>query len=380
MKVVEKNGLRVRDYPAVFEEQAVARDVARGGRDGSGCGSPGLVPLMGSFEDSDNFYMLTEYHPRGDLMKVIKGDGAVPVPQARMWCAELLVALEQLHEQRIVHRDVKPDNILIDEEGHVALTDFGIARGFGVTDEDRPWTRLSPWNTPQIPQGDEDGPEAGADETCSLVGTPGYTAPEVYSGRYSYPADVWGAGVVLHSMITGELPFGLLPQEQRLEELITRTDTLPVDFGLPDWVDGEARDLLAKMMEKDPAKRPSIPRLKTHPWFRDINWTALQGGERGEASSFAQDINEDEEDVYIAYGRPYCVFDLPPHEWFEWVSPRLRSQEDSFDPTDEWFLGDREPTQSEVGGERVLERKTSKRSGVVQKMRRWFKRRMSFSR
>lgn len=123
-----------------------------------------------------------------------------------------LVALEHLHEQRIVHRDIKPENILIDADGHIALTDFGIARAFGTIDEDRPWRNLSPWNTPQIPQGDDDHHAADKDdrdETCSMVGTPGYTAPEVYSGKYSYEVDVWGAGVVLHNMLTGKVS-GLL--------------------------------------------------------------------------------------------------------------------------------------------------------------------------
>ncbi|KAI0730746.1 kinase-like domain-containing protein, partial [Earliella scabrosa] len=259
MKVIEKNGLRMREYPTVFEEQAVSHALVANGdeaRLGSG-GSPWLAPLLGSFEDSDNFYFLTEYYPGGDLMKVIKRQGVVPVHRARRWCAELLVALEHLHDQRIIHRDVKPENILIDENDHIALTDFGIARAFGTPDTERPWRHLNPFPT-------------DADETCSLVGTPGYTAPEVYSGRYTYGADVWGAGVVLHTMLTGRLPFGLNPHEQRLEELIMRTDTLPADYDLHGNVDREARDVLIQMLEKDPARRPSIGELKQHRWFRGV--------------------------------------------------------------------------------------------------------------
>ena len=101
---------------------------------------------------------------------------------------------------------MKPENILIDKDDHIALTDFGIARAFGTPDTERPWRHLNPWNTPQLPQDGEDASfPTDADETCSLVGTPGYTAPEVYSGRYSYGADVWGAGVVLHTMLTGRV-------------------------------------------------------------------------------------------------------------------------------------------------------------------------------
>ncbi|KAI0820740.1 kinase-like domain-containing protein [Trametes gibbosa] len=240
MKVIDKNGLRLREYPAVFEEQAVSRGAAA-------CEEAGFVPLRGSFEDTDNFYFLTDYYPCGDLMKVMKGYGRIPGGRARQWCAELLVALEHLHRRRIVHRDVKPENILLDDDGHIALTDFGIARAFKRSDNDRPWKR--------------------ADVTHSLVGTPGYTAPEVYSGKYSYAVDVWGAGVVLYCMLVGNLPFGLDPKQQRLEELIARTDSIPADFDLWGVVDADARDLLTKMLEKDPKKRSTIRKLKKHRWF-----------------------------------------------------------------------------------------------------------------
>ncbi|KAI0333827.1 kinase-like protein [Cubamyces sp. BRFM 1775] len=251
MKVIEKNGLRLREYPVIFEEQAVTRSLMTNAEIGKGAVAgvqAGIVPLEGSFEDSDNFYFLTEYYPRGDLMKWMKKHGKVPENQARLWCAELLVALEYLHKRRIVHRDVKPENILLDRDGHIALADFGIARDFKRQDDGRPWNHT----------------------THSLVGTPGYVAPEVYSGKYSYEADVWGAGVVLYCMLVGKLPFGLDPKQQRLEELIARTDSVPVDFDLYGVVDAEARDLLTKMLDKDPKKRVSLRKVKKHRWFRGM--------------------------------------------------------------------------------------------------------------
>ncbi|TFK80819.1 kinase-like protein [Polyporus arcularius HHB13444] len=273
MKVIEKNGLRLREYPAVFEEQAVTRTLATDSSE-DGSTSPLSVPLAGSFEDTDNFYFLTDYYPRGDLMKWMKRHGTVPAHQARLWCAELLVALQRLHKRRIIHRDVKPENILIDDENHIALTDFGIARAFGIEHADRPWTQLPPWN---VRRDSEDADRRGSwlkgrdgDETHTLAGTSGYVAPEVYSGQYSYGVDIWGAGVVLYSMLTGRLPFGLQPKEQRLEELINRTDTIPADFDLYGVVDGEIRDLLTKMLEKDPKKRPSVRKLKKHRWFHGM--------------------------------------------------------------------------------------------------------------
>ncbi|KAI0642235.1 kinase-like domain-containing protein, partial [Trametes meyenii] len=250
LKVIEKNGLRLREYPIVFEEQAVARALAGRGDEAM------FVPLRGSFEDSDNFYFLTDYYPRGDLMKLMKREGRIPEDVARQWCAELLVVLEHLHKRRIVHRDVKPENILLDERGRVTLADFGIARAFKRRDDDRPWKHIQPWG------------RRDADATHSMVGTSGYVAPEVYSGTYSYAVDIWGAGVVLYCMLVGKLPFGLDPKRQRLEEIIARTDSVPADFDLYGVIDAEARDLLTKMLEKDPRKRPTLKKLKKHRWFR----------------------------------------------------------------------------------------------------------------
>lgn len=172
-----------------------------------------------------------------------------------------------------MHRDIKPDNVLIDEDGHISLADFGIARDFhGGEAGAQPWGRVQPWGQ----EGDIGADAAAAgkgtrkragDETHSLVGTPGYTAPEVYSGTYSYGADVWGVGVILYGMIVGKvryvanlvascllivswplkLPFGLKPNEQGLEELISRTDSYAADFELPEFVHPDLRDLLTKV-------------------------------------------------------------------------------------------------------------------------------------
>ncbi|KAI0349553.1 kinase-like protein [Trametes cingulata] len=394
MKVIEKNGLRLREYPAVFEEQAVARALTATPEVGdTACGRAHFVALQGSFEDSDNFYFLTDYYPQGDMTKLLKRQGRVSEDQARQWCAELLVALEHLHIKRIVHRDIKPDNILLDQDGHIVLADFGIARAFKRKDADRPWKRVHPWGwRASLDESSEDRPTGakGKDEdvTHSLVGTAGYIAPEVYSGKYSYGVDVWGVGVVLYCMLVGKLPFGLDPKQQRLEEIIARTDNVPVDFDLYGVVDADVRDLLTKMLEKDPRKRPTIRKLKKHRWFRGISWNELL---RRPPTGLPRqlDINpEVEEEFDIPYGRPYGTLEKLPHPWFEWVSPNLRDRTSSAISAN-WSLASSSYSMIDIDEENdesfeMLRRQVTvanvlKGPNVVQKMRGWLKRRMSIS-
>ena len=111
---------------------------------------------------------------------------------ARFWLANLIVNLENLHHRRVIHRDLKPDNILIGRDGHLVLADLGLARSFGETG--RACSSLSP-------RGDANG-----DVTKLSCGTPRYMAPEVLQERsYSYSADIWAVGVIMYTLLTGRV-------------------------------------------------------------------------------------------------------------------------------------------------------------------------------
>ncbi len=110
--------------------------------------------------------------------------------------AELVVALESLHAMRIVHRDVKPANILVDNYYHIVLADFGLARDFGFPQPELPWS-AGPRDHPS--------PRPFGDMTEGWFGTTGYVAPEIYCDRHSYEVDIWSAGVVLYRLLSGEV-------------------------------------------------------------------------------------------------------------------------------------------------------------------------------
>ncbi|KAF7798615.1 hypothetical protein EIP86_009837 [Pleurotus ostreatoroseus] len=129
-----------------------------------------------------------KYYPGGSLQQQIKQRPLSRV-LTEWFMAELVLALENLHGRHIVHGDLKPDNILLDENGHVTLADFGHSTAFGVVDSERPWRCQLVTNTKNVPDSIT-GMDPIPDATNCVRGTPGYIAPEAWAGSMSYAADL----------------------------------------------------------------------------------------------------------------------------------------------------------------------------------------------
>ncbi|TEB21757.1 Pkinase-domain-containing protein [Coprinellus micaceus] len=181
-----------------------------------------------------SIWIVTELCSGGELFDYLAEKGRLAEDETRILFGQLCLAVAYLHDNQIVHRDLKLENVLLDERCRVKLGDFGFTREY----------------------------ERGA-YMETFCGTTGYASPEMLQGRkYQGPeVDVWSLGVILYCLLTGTLPF------DDDDEYVMREKIIKDDFEDPAWLSLESRDLLQNILQKDVAKRYTIPQILAHPWF-----------------------------------------------------------------------------------------------------------------
>lgn len=204
-----------------------------------------ILKSIKTFKDQTHLYFLTEYVRGMDLFDVLRKIGLVTDNDARFYIASMILILEHLHDRNIVYRDLKPENLVIDESGFVKLIDFGTAK---------------------IIQG----------RTFTVVGTPHYMSPEIIIGKgYDFLTDYWTLGVILYEFVCGVLPFGdnLRSPYEVYEAIIQGRIQFPRHIKQP----FSSQLIIEQLLSKHPASRiaGSVERLKRHRWFRGFSWEKL---------------------------------------------------------------------------------------------------------
>ncbi|KAH9896588.1 kinase-like domain-containing protein [Cubamyces lactineus] len=318
LKTIKKPLLR--EYIHPFKEQNVMKELA---------GNYFFTQLRASFEDEENFYLVTDFYPGGDLVDMIYRK-KLDASKTRLYCAQLVIALGELHRRRILHRDIKPANVLINRDGEAVFSDFGLAHTFGRSPETQPWTEREYWYERPVTYVPgrlrrEDG--TVPDLTEHRCGTAGYMALEIMENYpYSYQADVYSLGVLFYEMLNGKLPFGLRHRDIVNYEMMRRVRNGTVEVN--DDVDEVARDLLVQMLDRDETRRPSLEQIKQHPWFASIDWDELSQRKQPRPFSPVEGFKPTQEAREVTFGTPYLEGDAP-HPWYQWVSPRLQASKSS---------------------------------------------------
>lgn len=212
---------------------------------------PFLTAIHSCFQTNDRLFFVMEYVNGGDLMFHIQKARKFDEARARFYAAEVTLALQFLHKHHVIYRDLKLDNILLDQEGHCKLADFGMCKESIIE---------------------------GKTTTSTFCGTPDYIAPEILQElEYGASVDWWALGVLMYEMMAGQPPFEA-DNEDDLFESILRDDVL-----YPSWISNEAVSILKGFMTKNPAKRLGCVvtnggenAIKVHPFFQHMDWEALE--------------------------------------------------------------------------------------------------------
>jgi cGMP-dependent protein kinase 2 len=250
----------------IFCEQAITRNLTH----------PFCIRQYGSFQDKYHLYFLFDLMPGGDLMDVLVAEArivAMRVPKgpfqrgcmapqtkflrglpenvARFYIASIVLALEYLHDHNIVYRDLKPENVFIDQQGYPKLGDFGFAKVL----------------------------DAGK-RTYTFCGTPGYVAPEnILAHGYGISVDWWGLGVVMFVLLTGRQPF-TSPKNEDPMVVMRRIVDEEYAVKFPPYITPAAKDLVSRLLERKPTRRLGALAgragdVKRHKWFDGFDWEAL---------------------------------------------------------------------------------------------------------
>lgn len=229
--------------------------------------SPFVVKLFWTFESNNNLFLVMEYLPGGDFMSLLDHSVRLDEDVARQYLAETVLALKYLHSIGCVHRDLKPDNLLITRDGHIKLTDFGLSdEGVGIQDVGEEATVVDVVD--DLATVEEESVE---DSAAVAPGTPDYFAPEIILGQpHGPPVDIWALGVLMYEMLVGIPPFN----DETVEAIFSNILQLRIEW--PDeGLSHEAVDLIQHLLLPSPEDRLTIQEIMEHPFFSKINWKTI---------------------------------------------------------------------------------------------------------
>lgn len=232
MKVLKKDQvIKRKQYEHTMAERRILEEIDH----------PFIVSLRFAFQTPSKLYMVFDFFNGGELFHYLSQGGRFSEERARLYAAEITLALEHVHNANIIYRDLKPENLLLDADGHIRVTDFGLSKE-NVVD----------------------------DQVKSFCGTPEYLAPEVLKRqRYGKAVDWWSLGTLLYEMISGLPPFYDRNRERMYKKI------LGAEMRFPAHMSAEAKSICRGMLTREPQQRlgyRGAQEIKAHPFFAPLNF------------------------------------------------------------------------------------------------------------
>lgn len=234
----ETNEVHKKNYERTLNEKTILEQVNH----------PNIVKLYYAFQDHNKVYLILEYLDGGELFHHLAEQKYMSEKDASYYIAQIVLALRYLHlNLKVIYRDLKPENCMLNSEGMLVLTDFGLSKV------------------------NSDG-----ETRHSMIGTAQYMAPEVIKGEdYDFSVDWWSLGCVAYDMLTGGPPFTGHTNEKIMDKVVHSKKYLKFPF----YLSLDAKDFLRKLLQSNPEKRMDIDgnfdQLKNHRFFRYLNWDEI---------------------------------------------------------------------------------------------------------
>ena len=235
MKVMNKNYIIQKKYlHYVVSEFQIMKSLS---------GFPFVLDLHYCFQSANYLYLIIDYCPNGDFTKLES------INNPKLFFAEVVLAFEYIHNKGVIYRDLKPENILLDETGHAKLCDFNLAKS-GMSKTKR---------------------------ANSFCGSPLYFSPEMVMEKgATYKSDIYGIGLLMYEIVTGNLAYNA----RTIKELYDKIKKNQINFNVPN-LQGDAKDLIMRMLAKNPEDRIDLEDAKKHKYFDDIDFNKVLNKEYG---------------------------------------------------------------------------------------------------
>eukprot|EP01118_Nematostelium_gracile_P004408 TRINITY_DN1515_c0_g1_i2.p1 TRINITY_DN1515_c0_g1~~TRINITY_DN1515_c0_g1_i2.p1 ORF type:complete len:636 (+),score=184.40 TRINITY_DN1515_c0_g1_i2:1123-3030(+) len=237
MKVLDKKSILENDE---FEHTLTERNIL------ATLVHPFLIGLHFSFQTQDKLFFVMDFINGGDIFFHLQNDHNFPADRARFYAAQIICGMQYLHQQGVIYRDLKAENLILNDDGYVLMTDFGISKTGLNTDTSKATT---------------------------FCGTPEYLAPEILDGNgYTKAVDWWAVGILLFEMLSGNPPF----YSQNIQTMYSKISAAQLNFPDRPSFDEATKDIISQLLEKDPEKRLQYAlNIRSHRYFKTIDWELL---------------------------------------------------------------------------------------------------------